>query len=144
MKVFDKVKDDIRTDFTWNRVARLGKQGVRAAPAAATLYVLDKFPIIGWLPRYDYKWIINDCVAGLTLAVMLIPQGLAYAKIATIPVQWGLMSAWLPAVLYTIMGTSKGTMVYCAGIRRNSADIHDRSINRTNFPDWPTHLRHCR
>ncbi|KAK4948151.1 hypothetical protein LTR10_013205 [Elasticomyces elasticus] len=107
MKVYDKVKDDIKTDVTWNRVARLGKQGVRAAPAAATLYVLEKFPIIGWLPRYDYKWIINDCVAGLTLAVMLIPQGLAYAKIATIPVQWGLMSAWLPAVLYTVMGTSK-------------------------------------
>lgn len=113
MKVYEKVKDDIKTDVTWNRVARFGKQGVRAAPAAATLYVLEKFPIVGWLPRYDYRWIINDFVAGLTLAVMLIPQGLAYAKIATIPVQWGLMSSWLPAVLYTFMGTSKGRVISC-------------------------------
>ncbi|KAL6244697.1 hypothetical protein RBB50_008225 [Rhinocladiella similis] len=107
MKIYERIKDDIRTDVTWNRVFRLGKQGIRAVPAAATLYVVEKFPIIGWLPRYDYRWALNDFVAGLTLAVMLIPQGLAYAKIATIPVQYGLMSCWLPAVLYMFMGTSK-------------------------------------
>jgi len=110
MNVYGKVKNDFQTDVTWNRVARLSGQGVRAAPAAATLYVLQKFPIIGWLPRYDYRWLLTDFVAGLTLAIMLIPQGLAYAKIATIPVQWGLMSSWLPAVIYTLMGTSKGRL----------------------------------
>jgi len=39
---------------------------------------------------------------------MLIPQSLAYAKIATIPGEYGLMSSWLPNFLYFIMGTSKG------------------------------------
>lgn len=112
MKVVETVKNDLRTDVTWNRVARLGAQGVRAAPRASTQYVLEKFPIIGWLPRYNYRWLLNDFVAGLTLAIMLIPQGLAYAKIATIPVQWGLMSSWLPAVLYTFMGTSKGRVAF--------------------------------
>jgi sodium-independent sulfate anion transporter 11 len=39
---------------------------------------------------------------------MLIPQSLAYAKIATISGEFGLMSSWLPNFLYFIMGTSKG------------------------------------
>lgn len=108
MRIYETVKDDIRTDVTWNRVARYGNKGLRAAPAAALLYVMEKFPIIGWLPRYDYRWIVNDFVAGLTLALMLIPQSLAYAKIATIPVQYGLLSSWLPALIYAFMGTSKG------------------------------------
>jgi len=43
-----------------------------------------------------------------TVRVLLIPQSLAYAKIATIPGQYGLMSSWLPNFLYLVMGTSKG------------------------------------
>jgi sodium-independent sulfate anion transporter 11 len=39
---------------------------------------------------------------------MLIPQGLSYAKLADIPVQYGLMSSWLPAAIYAFMGTTKG------------------------------------
>lgn len=109
-KVYERVKDDLKTDVTWNRVARCAKEGVRAAPGAAKLYVLEKAPIVGWLPRYNYRWVLNDFVAGLTLALMLIPQGLAYAKIAKIPVQYGLMSSWAPAVIYAIMGTSKGKL----------------------------------
>lgn len=39
---------------------------------------------------------------------MLIPQSLSYAKIATIPVEYGLMSSWLPPTIYAIMGSTKG------------------------------------
>jgi hypothetical protein len=80
MKIIERIKDDVRTDVTWNRVFYLGQRGLFAAPSAALLYVLEKVPIIGWLPRYDYRWLLNDVVAGLTLALMLIPQSLAYAK----------------------------------------------------------------
>ena len=71
-------------------------------------YTLDKFPIIGWLPRYNPRWIVNDVIAGLTIGLMLIPQALSYAKIATIPVEYGLMSSWLPPAIYTFMGSTKG------------------------------------
>lgn len=48
----------------------------------------------------------QDHSADRSLAVQ-IPQSLAYAKIATMPVQYGLMSSWLPGILYAFMGTSK-------------------------------------
>ena len=108
MRVVENIKEDLRTDVTWNRVARLSVKGARALPSASVQYVSEKVPIVGWLPRYNYRWIINDVIAGLTLGLMLIPQGLSYAKIATIPVQYGLMSSWLPASLYAFMGTTKG------------------------------------
>lgn len=97
MKIVEEIKHDFKTDVNWNRAARLGVQGAKALPSASAKYVVDKFPIIGWLPRYDYRWLLNDLIAGLTLGLMLIPQGLSYAKLAGIPVQYGLMSSWLPA-----------------------------------------------
>lgn len=108
MKFVDDVKESLATDANWRRGAQLGKTGLRAAPRAAMEYCLDKVPIVGWLPKYNYRWLVNDVIAGLTLGIMLIPQSLAYAKIATMPVQYGLMSSWLPGILYAIMGTSKG------------------------------------
>jgi solute carrier family 26 (sodium-independent sulfate anion transporter), member 11 len=110
MKVVEKAKNNLKNDVTWNRVARLGAQSIRAAPSAAGTYVVDKVPIIGWLPRYNYRWLVTDFVAGLTLSLMLIPQSIAYAKIADIPVQYGLMSSWSPGVIYAFMGTSKGKL----------------------------------
>ena len=111
MKIVQDIRHSFATDVTWRRSIELGKRGARALPRASLEYCLEKAPIIGWLPKYNYRWLINDVIAGLTLGIMLIPQSLAYAKIATMPVQYGLMSSWLPGILYAIMGTSKGRFV---------------------------------
>ncbi|CAN8102040.1 unnamed protein product [Discula destructiva] len=108
MKVVESVRNDLKTDVTWNRVGRLAERGARALPSASKQYVLDKVPIVGWLPHYNPRWILNDVIAGLTLGLMLIPQGLSYATLASIPVQYGLMSSWFPSTLYAFMGTTKG------------------------------------
>ncbi|KAK4183342.1 sulfate transporter family-domain-containing protein [Podospora australis] len=106
-KYLDKAKSSLRNDVTWNRIGRLTAKGARALPSASAEYVVEKFPIIGWLPRYNWRWLLNDFIAGLTVGLMMIPQGLSYAKIATIPVQYGLMSAWAPSAIYAFMGTTK-------------------------------------
>lgn len=108
MNFFSKAVTDVKTDHTWNTAIRLTKKGAKALPSASLHYAEDKLPIIGWLPRYNWRWLINDCIAGLTIGLMLIPQGLSYAKIAEIPVEYGLMSSWLPPLLYAFMGTTKG------------------------------------
>lgn len=116
MKVVDSVKNDLRTDVTWNRAGRLARTGARAFPSASKQYLLEKVPIVGWLPRYNPRWVLNDVIAGTTVGLMLIPQALSYATLATIPVQYGLMSSWLPGAVYAFMGTTKGEYL-CA---RNS------------------------
>lgn len=108
MNLLRRAINDVKTDYTWYRAARLTKQGIKSFPSASTQYATEKFPMIAWLPRYDYRWIVNDCIAGLTIGLMLIPQALSYAKIAKIPVEYGLMSSWLPPGIYAFMGTSKG------------------------------------
>lgn len=108
MNFVNKAVNDVRTDHTWNRAIQLTAKGARALPSASAQYAIEKFPIIGWLPRYNYRWLVNDCIAGLTIGLMLIPQALSYAKIAKIPVEYGLMSSWLPPGIYAFMGTTKG------------------------------------
>jgi len=138
MKVVENIKHDLRTDVTWNRAAELGVKGARALPSASVRYVVEKFPIIGWLPRYNYRWILNDVIAGLTVGLMLIPQGLSYAKIATIPVQYGLMSSWLPASIYGFMGTTKGTHpclpLVPAPLRRGTPLIRNQTSDLSTGP----------
>jgi sodium-independent sulfate anion transporter 11 len=104
-----RVRDAVVNDFTLRRTVRYGGKAARAAPSVASQYLQEKVPIIHWLPKYNPRWLLNDVLAGITVGVLLIPQSLAYAKIATIPGQYGLMSSWLPNFLYFIMGTSKGT-----------------------------------
>ena len=77
----------------------------------AQQYLLEKVPIVSWLPRYTPSWLVNDIVAGLTIGVLLVPQSLAYANIAKLPGAYGLLSSWLPMLIYAIMGTSKGTRI---------------------------------
>lgn len=43
------------------------------------------FPILQWLPNYSFKLFKSDLVAGLTIASLAIPQGISYAKLATLP-----------------------------------------------------------
>ncbi|KAF4548729.1 Sulfate permease-like protein 2 [Elsinoe fawcettii] len=107
MKLIENVKHSFATDVTWERVHIYGIRGLKATPRVALEYLVDKVPIVGWLPRYNPRWLISDVVAGLTLGIMLIPQSLAYAQIADIPVEYGLMASWLPATIYAFMGTSK-------------------------------------
>jgi len=64
-------------------------------------------PFLAWLPRYDRESARGDLVAGLTTAVMLIPQGMAYAMLAGLPPIVGLYASVVPLVVYGLFGTSR-------------------------------------
>ena len=59
------------------------------------------------LPGYSSETFRLDIVAGLTAAAVVIPQAMAYASIAGLPVQAGLYTALVPMVIYAILGTSR-------------------------------------
>ncbi len=64
-------------------------------------------PILEWLPNYKPDNLKGDLAAGLTVGVMLIPQGMAYAMIAGLPPIYGLYASTIPLILYAIFGTSR-------------------------------------
>ena len=79
-------------------------------PPAVEMYfaaVRKWFPILDWLPHYGRVEFLGDLPAGLTVGVMLIPQGMAYAMIAGLPVVYGLYASIVPLIVYAVMGTSK-------------------------------------
>uniref|UniRef100_A0A9J7YVF7 Sodium-independent sulfate anion transporter n=1 Tax=Cyprinus carpio carpio TaxID=630221 RepID=A0A9J7YVF7_CYPCA len=65
------------------------------------------FPILSWLPRYNLTWLKMDLIAGLTVGLTAVPQALAYAEVAGLPVQYGLYSAFMGGFIYCVFGTSK-------------------------------------
>ncbi|NKI30901.1 sulfate permease [Croceivirga thetidis] len=65
------------------------------------------FPIIDWLPKYKKSYLSGDISAGITVGVMLIPQGMAYALIAGLPPVYGLYAALVPNLLYAFTGSSR-------------------------------------
>lgn len=64
----------------------------------------------GWLPEwlrpYRAQWLSGDLTAGFIVTVMLIPQSLAYAMLAGLPLQVGIYASIAPLVVYALFGTS--------------------------------------
>ncbi len=64
-------------------------------------------PILRWLPAYQRTDLGADTIAGLTTAVMLIPQAMGYAMLAGLPPIHGLYAALAPILVYAVLGTSR-------------------------------------
>ena len=64
-------------------------------------------PILGWLPRYERRWLRGDMLAGIAVTAMIVPKDLGYAGIAGVPVQNGLYAAAAGAILYALFCTSR-------------------------------------
>jgi sulfate permease, SulP family len=64
-------------------------------------------PIVNWLPDSTPKTIRADVIAGIALAGLLVPEGMAYAGIAGVPPQMGLYAAMAGMFFYALLGTSR-------------------------------------
>ncbi|MFC7943301.1 SulP family inorganic anion transporter [Microbacterium oxydans] len=60
---------------------------------------------------YRREWVVRDVVAGLSAGAVVIPQGMAYATIANLPVQVGLYTCILPMLVYAFLGGSRAMSV---------------------------------
>ena len=83
-------------------------QGQMAARGAVSMSLLRRYlPILAWGSEYTRQTFTNDLIVAVIVTVMLIPQSLAYALLAGLPVQVGLFASMAPLLLYAVFGTSR-------------------------------------
>ncbi|XP_041613004.1 solute carrier family 26 member 10-like isoform X1 [Vulpes lagopus] len=84
----------------WARWARSG-------PGAGRL-LRARLPLLRWLPRYRWRaWLLGDAVAGVTVGIVHVPQGMAFALLTSVPPVFGLYTSFFPVLIYTLLGTGR-------------------------------------
>ena len=94
---------------SWLSLKRSARKWMRYLQSVTCLNLLmSLIPILKWLPKYQWKRdFASDCAAGFTIAVMQVPQGLAYAILANVPAIIGIYTAFFPVLIYILLGTSR-------------------------------------
>lgn len=91
----------------------------------------NRLPILKWLPTYRLSYLFYDFIAGLTVGLTAIPQGIAYAIVAGLPPQYGLYSGFIGSFVYLIFGSSKDVT-----IGKWPHQIEQSITYRCNCPFW--------
>ena len=66
------------------------------------------FPFARWLPEYQQPGVVRaDLLAGLTGAIVVLPQGIAFALLADMPPHYGLYAAMVPCIIAALFGSSR-------------------------------------
>jgi len=65
------------------------------------------FPFLSWFEKYSFDNFRVDTISGLTVALVLIPQSMAYAQLAGLPAYYGLYASFLPPMIAALFGSSR-------------------------------------
>ncbi|KAL0947155.1 hypothetical protein HGRIS_013282 [Hohenbuehelia grisea] len=99
-------------------------------------YFASLFPILGWIGRYNLGWLTGDVIAGLTVGMVVVPQGMSYAQIATLPPEYGLYSSFVGVLIYCFFATSKDVSIGPVAVMSLTVSQVIKHINDKHPGEW--------
>ncbi|XP_053684275.1 sodium-independent sulfate anion transporter-like isoform X2 [Sabethes cyaneus] len=119
------IEDDVEDDYAerFPPVVPLLLGSIRNGCCSKKL-LKKRLPILRWLPDYSRQYFVEDIVAGLTVGLTVIPQGIAYAVVANLEPQYGLYSAFMGCFVYFLFGTCKDITIGPTAIMSLMVQVH--------------------
>ena len=100
----------------------------------AVHYLDSLFPFRHWILSYNLTWLFGDLIAGITVALVLVPQSMSYANVAGLAPQFGLYSSFVGVVIYALFATSKDVTIGPVAVMSLQTATVIKKINET-YPD---------
>ncbi|TRM56858.1 sulfate transporter family-domain-containing protein [Schizophyllum amplum] len=97
-------------------------------------------PIFGWISRYNLGWLSGDVIAGLTVGMVLVPQGMSYAQIATLSPEYGLYSSFVGVLIYCLFATSKDVSIGPVAVMSLTVSQIINSVESAHPGQWEAPL----
>lgn len=98
-------------------------KGVAPKKRSLIEYPKSLFPFVHWIGNYNLQWLAGDLVAGITVGAVVVPQSMAYAQLAELPVEYGLYTSFMGVLIYFFFATSKDITI---GVSLFSLDGYER------------------
>nr|XP_040136348.1 solute carrier family 26 member 10 isoform X2 [Ictidomys tridecemlineatus] len=100
---------ELPTEPRGPRLCRMWRRPASACSRRGAWRLLQaRLPPLRWLPLYRWRaWLLGDAVAGVTVGVVHVPQGMAFALLTSVPPVFGLYTSFFPVLIYSLLGTGR-------------------------------------